>query len=243
MFIDRHQLTMTQAIRETDLYQPVKMFFEAQGYEVKSEVCGCDVVAIKANNPITIIELKTRFNLELLLQGVDRLSYSNTIYLAILESPNSGLKNRLNKVKKLCYILGFGILLVTIPVDKVGHVTTILEPASSRLSNNKRKSKKLSKEFQNRCGDLNTGGSTRIPIMTAYRQNALRILNSLQNGRKTIAELREQTGINNIGSILQRNFYGWFLRTERGVYELSTEGLKSTQKYAHVIRELTIPYK
>ena len=234
---------MKQAIRETDLYQPVKMFFEAQGYEVKSEVCGCDVVAMKANNPITIIELKTRFNLELLLQGVDRLSYSNTIYLAILESSNSGLKNRLNKVKKLCHILGFGILLVTVPADRVGYVTVILDPASGRSSRNNRKSKRLSKEFQDRYGDLNIGGSTRIPIMTAYRQNALRILNSLQSGRKTISELRKQTGINNIGNILQRNFYGWFFRTERGVYELSTDGLKSAKEYSRVIQELTNPYK
>ena len=75
---------MTQKIRETDLYKPVKMFFEAQGYEVKSEIYGCDVVAIKDNNPIAIIELKTKFSLELVLQGVERLSVWGIIYLAIL---------------------------------------------------------------------------------------------------------------------------------------------------------------
>ena len=125
----------------------------------------------------------------------------------------------------------------------MGYVTVILDPASGRSSRNNRKSKRLSKEFQDRYGDLNIGGSTRIPIMTAYRQNALRILNSLQSGRKTISELRKQTGINNIGNILQRNFYGWFLRTERGVYELSTDGLKSAKEYSRVIQELTNPYK
>ena len=106
---------MTQKIRETDLYKPVKMFFEAQGYEVKSEIIGCDVVAIKDKRPIAIIELKTKFSLELVLQGIERLSVSGIIYLAVLEGPQSGLKKRLNKIMKLCHMLGFGILLVTLP--------------------------------------------------------------------------------------------------------------------------------
>ena len=100
---------MTQNIRETDLYNPIKMFFEAQGYEVKSEICGCDVVAIRDNDPTVIIELKTKFSLELVLQGVERLSVSNNIYLAILEGPRSGLNKRRNKIIKLCRILGFGL--------------------------------------------------------------------------------------------------------------------------------------
>ena len=92
---------MTQKIREADLYKPVKMFFEAKGYEVKSEIYGCDVVAIKDNNPIAIIELKTKFSLELVLQGVERLSVSGIIYLAILKERRSSLKKRLSKIIKL----------------------------------------------------------------------------------------------------------------------------------------------
>ena len=106
---------MTQKIRETDLYKPVKMFFEAQGYEVKSEIYGCDVVAIKDNNPIAIIELKTRFSLELVLQGVERLSVSGIIYLAILKEPRPGLKKRLNKIIKLCRILAVSYTHLTLP--------------------------------------------------------------------------------------------------------------------------------
>ena len=158
---------MTQKIREADLYKPVKMFFEAQGYEVKSEIYGCDVVAIKDNNPIAIIELKTKFSLELVLQGVERLSVSGIIYLAILKEPRSGLKKRLNKIIKLCRILGFGILLVTLPKNAGGYVTQILEPLSNRPSNQK-KSNRLLKEFKNRHGDPNTGGSTAMPLMTAW---------------------------------------------------------------------------
>ena len=32
---------------ESDLYKPIKVFLEKQGYEVKGEVRGCDVVAVK----------------------------------------------------------------------------------------------------------------------------------------------------------------------------------------------------
>ena len=137
---------MTQKIRETDLYKPVKVFFESQGYEVKSEIYDCDVVAIKDSSPIAIIELKTKFSLELVLQGVERLSVSGIIYLAILEGPRSGLKKRLNKIIKLCRILGFGILLVTLTKNTGGYVTQILEPLPNRPSNQK-KSKRLLKDF------------------------------------------------------------------------------------------------
>ena len=233
---------MTQKIRETDLYKPVKMFFEAQGYEVKSEIYGCDVVAIKDNNPIAIIELKTRFSLELVLQGVERLSVSGIIYLAILKEPRSGLKKRLNKIIKLCRILGFGILLVTLPKNAGGYVTQILEPLPNRPSNQK-KSTRLLKEFKNRHGDPNTGGTAAAPLMTAYKQNALRIVSELENGYKTIPELRDKTGLHNTASILQRNFYGWFSRVDRGVYELSSTGIQSSKEYASIIHDLINPYK
>ena len=233
---------MTQNIRETDLYNPIKMFFEAQGYEVKSEICGCDVVAIRDNDPTVIIELKTKFSLGLVLQGVERLSVCNNVYLAILEGPRSGLNKRRNKIIKLCRILGFGFLLVTVSKNTISYVTPILEPVPNRSGNHK-KSKRLLKEFKTRHGDPNTGGSTAMPLMTAYKQNALRIVNGLENGSKSISELRKTTGVHNTASILQKNFYGWFSRVDRGIYELSSTGIQSSKEYALVIHGLINPYK
>ncbi|MDT2304378.1 hypothetical protein P7H21_10960 [Paenibacillus larvae] len=47
------------AIRsETELYGPVKHFWEQRGYEVKGEVKHCDLVAMKGDGPPIIIELK-----------------------------------------------------------------------------------------------------------------------------------------------------------------------------------------
>src|SRR5258708_26072241 len=61
--------------RETSLYLPVKRFLEGLGFEVKGEICGCDLFAIRGPEPplVVIAELKLRFNLELVLQGFNRV--------------------------------------------------------------------------------------------------------------------------------------------------------------------------
>ena len=82
-----------------------------------------------------------------------------------------------------------------------------------------------------------------MPLMTAYKQNALRIVNGLENRSKSISELRKTTGVHNTASILQRNFYGWFSRVDRGVYELSSTGIQSSKEYASIIHDLINPYK
>jgi hypothetical protein len=59
---------------ESDLYPPVKRHLESLGFEVKGEVCGCDLVALSDGEPqlVVIGELKQSFTLELVLQAVDR---------------------------------------------------------------------------------------------------------------------------------------------------------------------------
>src|SRR5215471_10610716 len=41
----------TGARLETSLYVPVKRFLETLGFDVKGEVCGCDLVAIRGEEP------------------------------------------------------------------------------------------------------------------------------------------------------------------------------------------------
>jgi len=36
-------------MRETTLYEPIKLFLEMQGYEVKAEIVGADVVAVRGD--------------------------------------------------------------------------------------------------------------------------------------------------------------------------------------------------
>ena len=69
---------------ETSLYLPIKSFLESLGYAVKGEVGGCDVLAVREGEPPVLIvcELKLRFNLELVLQGVERASACDEVWLA-----------------------------------------------------------------------------------------------------------------------------------------------------------------
>ena len=78
---------------ETALYLPVKRFLEARGFRVKGEICGCDLVALPRSDepPLVVIgELKQRFTLELLLQGVDRMAAGDEIWLAVRNARRAG---------------------------------------------------------------------------------------------------------------------------------------------------------
>src|SRR5262249_17278927 len=70
---------------ETMLYLPVKRFLERLGFEVKGEIDGCDLVAIRGGEPPVVVigELKLSFTLELVLQGVDRAAACDEVWLAV----------------------------------------------------------------------------------------------------------------------------------------------------------------
>ena len=69
---------------ETSLYSPVKRFLEGLGFAVKGEIGGCDLLALSPASPpiVVVCELKLQFNLELVLQGVDRMAASDEVWLA-----------------------------------------------------------------------------------------------------------------------------------------------------------------
>ncbi|TIT08811.1 MAG: hypothetical protein E5V25_15355, partial [Mesorhizobium sp.] len=70
-------------MQETSLYIPVKRFLESLEFTVKGEVDGCDVVGLRDGEPpvVVICELKLQFNLELILQGVDRAASCDEVWL------------------------------------------------------------------------------------------------------------------------------------------------------------------
>ncbi len=225
------------ATREEDLYEPVKAFLEGQGYAVKAEVRGCDLVARRGEEPPVIVELKKTFNLALLLQGVDRLTLSEQVYLAF-GAPARALTWRRDRksVLKLCRRLGLGLLMVH-PAENL--VEPLLDPLPYQPRPNRKRQALLLKEFAQRVGDPNTGGQTRRPIVTAYRQNALRCAALLGgNGPTKAAVVARDAGVTTAGSILQRDVYGWFQRVERGIYALSPKGREALTLYADVIDEL-----
>jgi hypothetical protein len=201
----------------------VKALLEGQGYVVKGEVRGCDVVAVRGAEPPVIVELKKSFGLALVLQGVDRLALSESVYLAVGQWPRQ-LKN----VRKLCRRLGLGFIVVSGEKADV-----VLDPAPYRPRLSKRRAGRLLGEHARRVGDPNHGGQAmRAPLMTAYRQEALRCAEQLaKNGPMKLAALRVTADAPRAASILQSDVYGWFERVERGVYALTPAGRRGLDQF------------
>ena len=104
---------------ETALYPSVKRFLEAAGFAVKGEVCGCDIVAVRDGEPplLAIVEMKRGFNLDLLLQGVDRMRPADEVWLAVPMTRRG--RDRDPRVRRLCRLIGFGLLAVDAARDRV----------------------------------------------------------------------------------------------------------------------------
>ena len=205
---------------------------------MKAEVLGCDVVAYRGDEPSVIVELKTRFNLDLLLQTADRFALSERVYIAFCDGLHSGLKGRRWGVLKLCRMLGLGVLLVNPSEKCIGYVTILQDPEPGQPRQNPRRAGRLLKEFIERIGDPNIGGMTRRPFITAYRQTALRLVARLEIGEANARNIVSETGVSEPSTVLQRNVYGWFERVARGVYGLSPKGRPAADQYREVVERV-----
>jgi len=98
----------------------------------------------------------------------------------------------------------------------------LAEPGPYRPRTNAKRRSLLLNEHQRRRGDPAVGGSSRQPVMTAYRQRALACAEMMREGPRRPRELREVAP--DAAGILHRNVYGWFEREGRGIYRLSQAG-------------------
>jgi hypothetical protein len=210
---------------ETALYLPVKRFLEKLGFTVKGEIGGCDLVALSNNEPPIVVvgELKLAFNLELLLQAVDRAAACDEVWIAARFSERGKGRERDARYRNLCRRLGFGMLAVT----KSGQVEVIVSPTTPRRDPKRRS--RLVTEHRKRQGDPALGGSTRAPIMTAYRQQALACAEILSHGPRRVRDLKPS--IPDAPKILLHNVYGWFDRVERGIYKLTASGRAALKRW------------
>lgn len=204
---------------ETLLYQPVKAFLEAAGYEVKGEVGSCDLVGLSVSDPsvVVICELKLTFNLELILQAVDRAAVADEVWIAARISKGKG-READKRYRDLCRRLGIGML----GVSEAGEISVIVSSVSPMPRTNPKRRSRLVREHQRRRGDPTSGGSTRTPIMTAYRQQALICAEALLDGPLRPRDIKPLAP--DAGKILLGNVYGWFDRVSNGVYQLTEAG-------------------
>jgi hypothetical protein len=200
---------------ETALYAPVKALLESQGYEVKGEIHGCDVVGVRGEEPPVVVELKKTFGLGLVIQGIDRLAMTDAVYLAVGAWPT-----RQPEIRRLCRRLGLGLIVVT-----HGRAEVVVDPEPYRPRRNARRASALLGEHRRRIGDPTEGGTTRRPIMTAYRQEAMRCAALLAAGPMRLRDMRAAGDVPDAGRIVRDNVYGWFERVERGTYALTPRGV------------------
>ena len=221
---------------EAELYPPIKRFLEAQGYTVKGEIGACDIVATRDDEPPVVVELKERLNLALILQAVDRLAVTDNVYVAFRVGKNQSAswRTRGKAVYGLLRRLGVGLLTVSAR----NHVVAVLDPGPYRPRTSSPRRARLLKEFAERVGDPEAGGSPSRQRMTAYRQDALRCARELAaDGPLGLAELRERTHVARAGPICRDNHYGWFDRVRRGHYAITPKGLRELESWPEVPAE------
>jgi hypothetical protein len=224
-------------LAETDLYAPVRDYLIEQGYTVRSEVKHCDITASR-DDELVIIELKLRFNLELLYQATDRQKLSDSVYVAFPRPAKMGRGTRWKDVKRLLKRLGLGLILVSFERRKP-HVEVAFHPVMAPRRKNPRARKAVIREMEGRSVDKNLGGSTGRKLLTAYRETALRIATCLDMlDTASPKELRALGTGPRTQAILYNDVYGWFERVGHARYGLRQAGRDALGKYPELIEQI-----
>ena len=218
-------------MKESDLYQPLKNYLENQGYDVKGEIQNCDVMAIREDEPPLVVELKLNFNLQVILQSVERLGLTSNVYIGVPRSTKIINKEQ-KRINKLLRRLGIGLILID-PSRENGNIEIILDPIPYKPRESKVRKQRLLGEFAKRVGDPNTGGTEkRKGIMTAYRQRAILVAGFLQKAGPTKAsDVARALELSEARNILYRNHHGWYERVGKGIYEISPRGKKELPQW------------
>ncbi len=203
---------------EIELYPALKTYFQDLGFVVRSEVRDIDVVA-KKENLLIGIEMKLNLSIALLTQAALRQKTCDLVYLAV-PKPKRVVKDK--TFKNLLYLLRrleLGLLYVDL---EQSIVMEVIEPSFYDLNAARRQKMKekmrILKEIKGRSIDGNQGGSRGKKLLTAYREDSLRTVALLQILNVIAPKDLAQYHLNK--SLLQKDYYGWFERIDRGKYSL-----------------------
>lgn len=216
---------------ESDLAAPVTAYLAAQGWTVRSEVKDCDVAAVRGGD-LLVVELKKSLTLALLVQAVRRQRLTDSVYLAVPRPGSVWQWRRANRgVLHLLRRLELGLLFVSSGTGR-DPVEVVLQPQPLARRRKAAARRAVLEEVGQRSADYNTAGSTRRKLMTAYREQAIRIACHLAvSGELSPKDLRARgTGPKTQG-ILYHNVYGWFQRIAAGSYRLTARGAREIGAY------------
>ncbi|UWR34174.1 DUF2161 family putative PD-(D/E)XK-type phosphodiesterase [Sulfitobacter sp. W027] len=219
--------------RETDLYPPIKAFLEDQGYVVKSEVGAADVVAMRGAEPPVVVELKLGFSLALFHQCLARLKVSDDVYLAVARQPGKRFAKAVKDNVTLARRLGLGLITVRL---SDGLVEVHCDPGPYAPRKNAKRAAMLLREFARRQGDPNDGGQTRAGLVTAYRQDALKLAMFLfEAGASKGADVARATGVSAATRMMRDDHYGWFEKLDKGIYGLTPTGAEAVATAGRIL--------
>lgn len=128
---------------------------------------------------LVIVEMKLGFTLDLVLQGADRAAAADQVWLAVRATRRGRDRNR--RTWALCRLLGFGLLAIH---SARAEAEVLVEAGAGWSRSNPRRRRIVLAEHAARRGDPSPGGVQGVPIMTAYRQDALACCAALQSGAK-----------------------------------------------------------
>jgi hypothetical protein len=222
-------------IYEADLYEPIRKHFIKQGYRVNGEVHDCDLTAVK-DEELIIVELKLNLNIDLLLQATRRQRLTDLVYIAI-PKPKRLSRKRWNDIIQLVKRLELGLIIVSLTGNrKQIEFKVHPEPYKRMTSKNTRKKAALIKEIEGRSADYNIGGSNKTKIMTAYKENCIQIACYLEKlGQMSPKALVALGTGDKTPLILQKNYYKWYERVERGIYVITEQGKKELEDYPELV--------
>ncbi len=231
--------------REKDLFSPVRLFFEAQGFVCDGEVQGIDLYMEK-NGLTAAAELKLSLDFRAVQQAALRQKTVDAVFLGIpfpRDLRSRAFRDKLYLLKRL----GIGLICVSV---KTGKVEMLIPPAQAETEvfkqRNRQMQQRIREEFAARKLRCNPGGVNHEPLMTAYREKALTVLGALEKlgGEASTRDIRSVSRIENSTSILYNDHYSWFIRADRGRYRLSEAGKDACISYKREISLLlSLPEK
>jgi len=208
-------------MKEIELYSPIKSYLENEGYTVRGEVKDIDVFGIKDERTIAI-ELKTQISLKLIYQGVERQKIADEVYLAIPISAKKSHQDNYRHFIHLIRRLELGLLVVH-GNQVTNEVSAKPFERSKSISKSQKKKRQALKEISLRENDLNEGG-TKGKKLTFYKEKVLKVASYLiDHPLSSPKEIKSFTNLMDIPSILQKNYYGWFERVGRGLYQVKDQ--------------------
>ena len=224
--------------QEADLYEPIQNYFLSLGYNVQAEVKDCDIVAF-TDEDFLVVEMKLHLNITLLMQAAERQRYTPNVYVAIPRPKSSLRRKRWRDLVHLIRRLELGLILVSLET-KSKSIQVVHEPKpfdrKASMQRSKKKRDKLLQEAKERKSNLNIGGSSNTSVMTVYKEKSIQIAYYIDYlGPMSAKELRKlQTGDRTYG-ILYNNYYKWFKKVGRGIYDLTSLGIKEYKQYQDII--------